>query len=386
MTGAPPLPDGTRPTRILLVASLASSLRNFRGPLIKEMRTRGHEVHVAAPGVRQDAPTLAWLDAVGATAHDITLARTGISPTADLKSLWQLYRLMRQIRPTLFLGYTIKPVIWGLVAARLAQVPRRVALVTGLGYALSEKTGGKHALIKAVARWLYALALRQAHLVFFQNPDDPADMARLGMLPAKVPVTIVNGSGVDLGHFPRVAQPEFPLQFLLIARLLGQKGVREFATAAAMLAPRWPGTGFHLVGGLDSNPDGIERAEIEQWVRSGHILWHGELADVRPALAAAHIVVLPSYREGTPRTLLEAMATGRAILTTDAPGCRETVADERNGFLVPTRDATALARAMERFLTDPDLAARMGTVSYAMAVEKYDVHKINAAMLAAMDL
>lgn len=386
MTSVSPILERNRPIKILIVAGLASSLRNFRGTLIKEMISRGYEVDVAASGVRQDPATLEWLNAVGATAHDIDLARSGTSPTTDLRSLLQLYRLMRKIRPNLFLGYTIKPVIWGLLAARLARVPRRVALITGLGYAFTGQAGGKRAIITALARGLYALALRQAHLVFFQNPDDPADMARQRILPVTVPFTIVNGSGVDRKHFPRVEQPEGPVQFLLIARLLGEKGIREYAQAAATLAPRWPGTGFHLVGGFDPNPDGIDRGEVEGWVRSGHILWHGELTDVRPALAAAHVVVLPSYREGTPRSLLEAMATGRAIITADAPGCRETVADGQNGFLIPTRDAPALARAMERFLTDPQLTARMGEVSYSMAVEKYDVHKVNAAMLAAMGL
>lgn len=372
--------------RTFIFASFSTSLRNFRGPLIQAMVDRGHQVHVAAPGLHADTTTRDWLVAHGVTCHDAPFARTGLNPLHDLRALVALTRLMRRTRPDLFLGYTIKPVIWGLFAAHFARVPRRVALITGLGYAFTGQAGGKRAIIQRLARALYTQALRRAHLIFFQNPDDPAEMARLGILPAHVPVEIVNGSGVDLAHFPRADLPAGPVQFLLIARLLGDKGIREYAQAAAALAPHWPGVSFHLVGGLDSNPDGIASTEVEDWVRAGHVIWHGALDDVRPALAAAHVYVLPSYREGTPRTVLEAMATGRAIITTDAPGCRETVTDGHNGFLIPVRDTDALTHAMELFLADPELALRMGAASHSVAMEKYDVHKVNAAMIRAMEL
>ena len=371
---------------VLIVASYSVSLRNFRGPLIEALIARGHKVHACAPSLLKDKSTRHWLEERGVTCHDAPVDRTGLNPFSDLRTLLQLKRLMRCVRPDVCLCYTIKPVIWGLLAARLARVPRRVALVTGLGYAFTGQARGKRALIQHLARRLYARALRQAHLIFFQNPDDPAVMARHGILPVDVPVEIVNGSGVDLAQFPCTELPQGPPQFLLIARLLGDKGIREYAQAAATLAPHWPGVGFHLVGGLDPNPDGISRVEVEGWVSAGHVIWHGELADVRPALATAHVYVLPSYREGTPRTVLEAMATGRAIITTDTPGCRETVLDGYNGFLVPPRDVGALTRAMERFLKEPGLALRLGIVSRSLAMEKYDVHKVNAAMIHAMEL
>ncbi len=372
--------------RILIVGSQSFGLRNFRGALIEAMLSRGHEVVAAAPALRADGPTRHWLEERGVACWDIPLSRTGLGPCADMLTLFALYRLMRRVRPGLSLCYTVKPVIWGGLAAWCARVPRRVALITGLGYAFTGEMRGRRARIRWLVQRLYAIALRRATLVFFQNPDDPADFCRWGLLPPDVPVEVVNGSGVDIAAFAPAPLPEGPLRFLLIARLLGDKGIREYVAAAARLRARWPDTEFHLVGPLDTNPDAIARNEVERWHASGDVIWHGRLDDVRPAIAAAHVYVLPSYREGTPRTVLEAMAMGRPIITTDAPGCRETVQEGVNGFLVPARDGEALAAAMERFLGHPDLVARMGLAARRLAEERYDVRKINAAMLSAMDV
>ena len=180
--------------------------------------------------------------------------------------------------------------------------------------------------------------------------------------------------------------PDGPTRFLLIARLLGDKGIKEYVAAARMLRAERPDIEFHLIGGLDPNPDGISETEVQRWHDAGDIVWHGALNDVRPSIAAAHVYVLPSYREGTPRTVLEAMSMGRAIVTTDAPGCRETVQDGENGFLVPTQDVASLADAMRRFLNTPELMTTMGASARKVAVEKYDVRKVNDAMILAMKL
>jgi glycosyltransferase involved in cell wall biosynthesis len=222
------------------------------------------------------------------------------------------------------------------------------------------------------------------HRVFFQNPDDLALFRELGLIAPDTPVTIVNGSGVDLAHYPARPIPDGPLRFLMIARLLGDKGVREYAAAAAAVRRQYPDVTFHLVGGLDPNPDAIDAAEVEGWTERDDIVWHGPQADVRPFLADAHIFVLPSYREGTPRTVLEAMATGRPIITTDAPGCRETVTDGDNGFLVPPHSADALTQAMVRFLAQPSLIADMAARSQQIVREKYAADKVTATMLDAM--
>lgn len=372
--------------RILVVGPQASGLRNFRGALIEALLSRGHEVVAAAPGLRADGSTREWFEERGVAWQDIPLTRTGLRPDADLRTLFALYRLMRRVRPDVSLCYTVKPVVWGGIAAWWARVPRRVALITGLGYAFTGEARGRRAWIRSLVHRLYAVALRRATLVFFQNPDDRADFTRRGLLPSDLAAVVVDGSGVDVSAFAPAPLPEGPLRFLLIAWLLGDKGIREYVAAAARLRARWPDAEFHLVGPLDPNPDAIAREEVESWHASGNVIWHGPLADVRPAIAAAHVYVLPSYREGTPRTVLEAMAMGRPIISTDAPGCRETVQEGRNGYLVPVRDADALAAAMERFLDRPDLVAGMGQAARRLAEERYDVRKVNTAMLSAMGL
>lgn len=372
--------------RILVLGSLASSLKNFRGALIETLINRGYEVHTAAPDLPADKDTCDWLQQKGAVTHDVSLSRTGLNPVADIRFLGQFFRLARGVKPQVFLGYTAKPVIWGVLAAWLARVPRRVALVTGLGYAFTGEVHGRRAVIQHIARSLYALALRRATLVLFQNEDDWRDFQRLGILSGKVPSRIVNGSGVDTRHFADTPLPDGPPVFLLIARLLGDKGIREYVEAARHLRIDWPEAQFHLVGGVDSNPDGITEEEVIGWHENGWVTWFGEMRDVRPAIAASHVYVLPSYREGTPRTVLEAMSMGRPIITTDAPGCRQTVEDGINGVLVPVAHANALQTAMEGFLKDPTLIETMSQQSRRIAEEKYNVHKVNASILAAIGL
>ncbi|MEM8791299.1 MAG: glycosyltransferase family 4 protein [Pseudomonadota bacterium] len=372
--------------RVLLLASFADSLINFRGPLIEELTAAGHEVHVCAPGLTANAALAKQLRAFGAVMHEIPLSRTGTSPLADLRSLWRLFQLMRKIKPDLVLAYTIKPVVYGMIAGWLAGVERRFAMITGLGYAFIGESNGKRGRTQLLARALYRLALARASGVFFQNPDDRELFERMGLIGETVPVTLINGSGVDLNRFEEQALPALPIRFLMIARLLGDKGVREYAAAARIVRSSHPKAEFHLVGGEDSNPDAIPLGEIEGWQKDGILIWHGEVADVRPSLAEAHVYVLPSYREGTPRTVLEAMATGRPVITTDAPGCRETIVNGESGYLVPVRKSDPLASTMMRFVTDPKLVGRMGRAARERAVEKYDVRLVNRQIRDAMGL
>jgi len=316
--------------------------------------------------------------------HSVPIARAGLNPFGDIKALIALIRLMRTIRPDVVLGYTIKPVVWGTLAAWVARVPTRYAMITGLGYAFTGEATRKRAMVQRVARLLYRVALSRAHRIFFQNPDDLDLFRELGLIPERMPVTIVNGSGVDLALYPPQPLPGGPPRFLMIARLLGDKGVREYAAAAATVRRARPDATFHLVGGLDPNPDAILQSEVDAWVRNGDIIWHGAQTDVRPFLTDAHVFVLPSYREGTPRTVLEAMATARPIITTDAPGCRETVIDGENGLLVPPRSAAALAQAMLRLLAAPAMIRDMAARSLDIVREKYSAEKVTAAMLEAM--
>ncbi|MDX5300418.1 MAG: glycosyltransferase family 4 protein, partial [Gammaproteobacteria bacterium] len=290
-------------------------------------------------------------------------------------------RLMRRLRPTVTLPYTIKPVFYGTIAAWLAGVPHRYALVTGLGYAFTDRRGG---LLTVIIRTLYRFALGKAHRVFFQNPDDENLFRETGLLPVSVPSVVVNGSGVDAAAFAVATLPQGHPTFLMIGRLLGDKGVREYAEAARRIKARHPEVRFRLVGWIDTNPDAITQSELDAWVARGTLDFLGKLDDVRPAIADSTVYVLPSYREGIPRTVLEAMAMGRPIITTDAPGCRETVIDGDNGFLVPVKSIDALVEAMLNFIEDPGLAPRMGRRSREIAEEKYDVHKVNAVLLREM--
>lgn len=372
--------------RILIFASYAPSLQNFRGALIKELVRRGYEVHAVAPNLIGDNRTQDWLEKRGVVCQNVDLSRTGLNPIADIKTIKQLWSLMRSIRPDVFLGYTIKPVIWGLLVARMVSVPQRVALITGLGYAFTENASGLRGLVRNVARFLYNLALKYATLVFFQNPDDRDDFDKLGLLPNGVPIKLTAGSGVDTEHFAQQPFPPPPMRFLLIARLLGDKGIREFVAAAHLLQLKWPDAEFHIAGGTDLSPNGISEEEVLEWNERPNVTWHGHLSDVRSAISQSHVYVLPSYREGTPRTVLEAMSIGRPIITTDAPGCRQTVVTGENGFLVPVKDVKALADAMERFLKNPQLLEKMGQSSRNMSKRVFDVHRVNASILSDMEL
>lgn len=373
--------------KFLLVAGFPDSLVRFRGPLLDALRAAGLEVHAAAPGLRASSVS-AQLKKKGIFLHDLPLQRAGMNPLRDMRAWLHLCRLMRRIRPDWMLAYTVKPVIYGLWAARLARVKHRFALITGLGYAFTgskNETSRQRRLLRMLVERMYRTAFSGAHKVFFQNPDDEALFRARGILPSGIPSRVVHGSGVSLDEFPEMPVPDTP-HFLMIARLLGDKGVREYARAAGIVRQRFPHVRFSLAGWIDSNPDAVSARELEEWTQAGILEHLGYLEDVRPSLARCSAYVLPSYREGTPRTVLEAMATGRAIITTDAPGCRETVIPGENGFLVPVKSAEALADAMVRLVEDPELARRMGRRSRQIAEEKYDVRKVNAVLLQEMGI
>lgn len=372
--------------RFLLIASFPESIINFRSLLIKALLAAGLEVHVVCPGLKGGNKVRQKLEDMGVIAHDVMLERTRMNPISDIRTMFQLWKLMIVIKPNFTLSYTVKPVIYGGVAAWLSKVPKRYSLITGLGYTFqAEGSGGAGGFLKLLVRHLYKFSLRRSHLVFFQNPDDERAFRTLNLLNEKIASQVVNGSGVDTSFFSVAVLPGVPC-FLLIARLLRDKGVREYYEAARIVKARHPEVAFKLAGWIDDNPNAVKEEELNRWVASGIIDYVGKLDDVRPAIESCSVYVLPSYREGTPRTVLEAMAMGRAIITTDAPGCRETVIEGENGFLVPVQSVDELVTAMEKFIADPDLVARMGWKSREMAVKKYDVHKVNDVMLKEMEI
>lgn len=375
--------------KFLILASLSASLTGFRKPLIQALVDNGLEVHAAAPELLANRKVVNELSAMGVTCHDAALSRTGMNPIADVKAMFALRRLMKEIKPDYFMGYTIKPVIYGNLAARLAGVPHRFALITGLGYAfVDDDQSFKRKAVNQIVVRLYAAALKRCQVVFFQNYDDEALFRQLGILGKNSTSLVVNGSGVPVSEyaFEPAAQYEAPV-FFLMARLIAAKGVRVYAEAAKQIKQTHPKARFVIAGSLDTNPDAISEQELNFWIENDIIDYRGRLSDVKPVLKECSVYVLPSYyREGVPRSILEALSVGRAVITTDSVGCRETVVDGDNGFLVPVKDTAALANAMLKFIEQPELIATMGKRSREVAEQKYDVEIVNKQMLEGMGL
>lgn len=366
--------------RIAFITSQAFSLANFRGPLIKALVSRGIEVFTLAPDF--DDKTRELVRSLGATPMDCSLSRTGVNPFRDGLDIIKLAVQLRRLQPDVTLGYFIKPVIFGTLAGWLAGVPRRLAMIEGLGYVftpLSRIIPIHRKILRALVSSLYRFALKRASKVIFLNGDDIAEFVGAGLVPAGKVIEL-GGIGVDLTDWPLTKAVTKPVSFLLAARLLKEKGIVEYAEAARLVRARYPGVRFVLLGGLDPNPGGLGLSEVQAWVTEGLLEWPGHVA-VRPWLVQTSVYVLPSYREGVPRSTQEAMAMGRPVITTNAPGCRETVDDGVNGFLVPVRNVLDLAAAMMRFVEHPSLIEAMGLESRRLAEERFDVNKVNARLL-----
>ena len=369
--------------KIIVLASYPQSLMDFRGHLLRSLIIKGYSVIACAPG--HNYHVINKLNSMGVSYRELYMIRQGFNPIDDLHTLFSLIRIIKIEKPTMILAYTIKPVVYGMLAAKLLRVPNCFALITGTGYSFTGKTEGTRGLLRKLLKKMYKLALRNTKSIFFQNPDDQKLFGTLKIINPSQRNIIVNGSGIDLNHFSVVPLPE-NISFLMIARLLGDKGVREYIHVAKRIKKRYPNIIFCLVGWIDESPDAVDQKELDEWINVGAINFLGKVGDVRPAIKNCSVYVLPSYREGTPRSVLEAMAMGRPIITSDAPGCRETVINNKNGFLVPVKSVDALEEAMLDFIKEPDLCVSMGRQSRKIAEEKYDVHKVNAVMLKEMGI
>lgn len=370
--------------RIAIISSQAFSLVNFRGPLIRELTTQGIGVVALAPDYTPELRS--QVQALGAEAVDYSLDRTGTNPIRDAVDTLRLARILRRIRPPVTLSYFAKPVVFGTIAAWLACVPLRIAMIEGLGYAfMRDETARSIAreMLRSIVSGLYRFALGRAARVILLNKDDIRDLCDAGVLKASKAI-LIPGIGVDLDAFRPAPVVAEPLTFMLVARLLREKGVYDFVEAARTIRSLRPDVRFVLVGGKDANPGSVSDEQLTAWQAEGVVEWTGPVPDVRPYLGSASVFVLPSYREGVPRSTQEAMAMGRPVITTDAPGCRETVDEGVNGFLVPVRQPAVLAQAMQRFIAEPSLIATMGAASRQLAEERFDVRRINRLMLAAL--
>ncbi|HSS01798.1 MAG TPA: glycosyltransferase family 4 protein [Kofleriaceae bacterium] len=359
---------------------------NMRRELLQAVAARGHRVTVVSPEPARIMQ--AALAELGGTYREWPVKRTGIDPADDLRSANHLRSVLREEQPDVVLAYQIKAVLIAPLAARLARVGRVVTLVNGLGAVFDDHGFGRTWKAK-VARFAYGLSLRNVDEIVFQNADDPELLRSSGLLSARAHWRVVSGTGVDLTKL-RLAPPHLdPPTFTLISRLLVSKGIRELVAAARIVRARFPEARFRLVGQLEAegHPGAVARAELDGWIAEGLIDYAGFSDDIAGVLAATTVFVLPSYyREGVPRTNLEALAVGRPIVTTDWVGCRETVEEGVNGFLVAPKDPAALADRMQRYLRDPSLVARHGRASRELAERRFDIRTVNASMLDALRL
>lgn len=373
--------------RLALISSQAYSVTNFRGPLIRDWIARGLHVFALAPDY--DAASRRAVAALGAEPVAFSLERAAMRPWRDARDVLALARILRRLRPDFAFSYFIKPVIYGTLAARLAGVPNRYAMVEGAGYVYSDGAAAPswhRRLLRAAVTGMYRVGLSCAAGVFFLNRDD-VDLFVGRRMVAPDRVCLLGGIGVDLAWFGGSAPVLAPPTFILAARLLGEKGVREYVEAARRIRAVHPSARFLLLGATDLNPGSVAESELRAWHAEGVVEWLGHVDDVRPFLAQASVFVLPSYyREGVPRSIQEAMAMGRPIITTDMPGCRDTVAHGVNGWLIPVRDPAALAAAMSTFIEEPALISRMGAESRRLAEANYDVRRVNARIIEAMGL
>ncbi|WP_072341278.1 glycosyltransferase family 4 protein [Devosia enhydra] len=366
--------------RVIISANTSWNLVNFRSSLIRVLIARGYEVIAVAPRDKySDA-----LVALGCRYISVEMDNKGTNPVRDLALTAQYLRIMRRERPDLYLGWTIKPNIYGSLSAR-AVGAASINNISGLGTAFLH--GG---MIQALVKALYKIGLIKSERILFQNDEDRSIFVADEIVEAGRSITIP-GSGINLDHYEPQSLGARSGQggpvFLLIARMLRDKGVEEFVEAARQVRAVMPAARFQLLGFLDvENRTAIARSTVEQWVAEGVVEYLGVTDDVRPFIAASDCVVLPSYREGTPRTLLEAMAMGRPLVATDVPGCRETVDDGVNGWLCRVKDAADLAEKMLRMArASPESRAEMGRQSRLKAEREFDERIVIDAYLKAID-
>jgi glycosyltransferase involved in cell wall biosynthesis len=387
--------------KVLVLTADANTLIYHRGDLIRALAAHGCEVVTSAAEDYEHVQK--FVRGLGGRHVPVRMVRSRVNLLKDWVTWMDMFHLFRRERPDALFAYTIKSVVYGCVVARLAGVPKVYALLPGLGFTFVKPETLKQAVVQWISRLLHRFSLRRADVIFMQNRDDLRLFTEMRMLPEGVPVHVTAGSGVNLDEYPHVP-PEGGeglsagrVRFVLVSRLLISKGVRVFAEAARRIKARWPQAEFHLVGPFDPNPNRVGEAEVDEWVKEGTLVHHGMVRDVAALLKTMHVFCLPTwYREGVPHATLEALSTGRAVITTDSVGARECVASPHveagvlkrgsNGFLCPPRDADAVAEAMRFFIENPEQVVAMGLASRRLAEQIFDVRLVNRIILEAMNL
>lgn len=367
--------------KIAIISNSAFSVVNFRKKLIEDIIDRGWQVYVLAPDFIDKYR--GTLQGIGAVPVDIKMSRTGINPFSDILSLFDLINTLKQISPDITFSYGIKPVIYGLIASKRVGIPNRFAMIAGLGllYVDGEYASLRRKVLKKLADFMYRFSLKYANKVFFQNFGD-IDLFVKKNIVSNDKVTKINGSGVDLDEYELSISENSRITFILISRLIKEKGIYEYVEAAKKIKCKYPTVKFIMLGDRDLNPNSVEKSDLKQWIEEGLIEWPGHVDDVRPWLRKASVFVLPTYyREGIPKSILEAMAMGKPIITTDIPGCREAVKNKENGFLVEPKDVNSLVDAMESYIAEPCKINIMGKKSRKKAEDYFDVSEVNKKII-----
>lgn len=373
--------------KIVLIGTTGSSFYGFRADIIRELVTNNHIVYAFTSEYSQEC--LEKIRALGAKPVTYQLSRGGLNPFADIRSFLQLKSLLKRLKPDLVFSYFAKPVIYGSMAAKAAKVPRIIGMLEGLGYTFTEQPEGlttKTKIVRSIQVLLYKIAFPCLDKMIFLNPDDQFDLMEVYGL--KTPeVHVLGGIGLCMADYPYIKAKSSPVKFLFIGRLLKEKGVFELIQAIRIVKQKYPQAHFTILGAIDhQNMGALKQEELDQLLEEELFEYPGYVASVNKWITNASVFVLPSYREGVPRSTQEAMAIGRPVITTDVPGCRETVVDGLNGFLVPKWNAEALAEKMCYFIENPQQVNIMGLESYKIAQEKFDAEKVNSKLIEIMGL
>lgn len=372
---------------IVLLGTVASSFLGFRKDLIMSLKKNGHIVYAFISQYR-DESELKRVESLGVIPIIYHLNRGGLNPLADIKQTYILANKIKHIDPDIVFSFFAKPVIFGTLAARIAKVPRIIGMLEGLGYPFTDQPEGlakKTKLIKVIQVFLYKLSLPKLDKILFLNPDDPKDLIDRYNINVKEMV-VLGPIGLNLESYPysAIQERDFSqgLNFLFIGRLLKEKGIHDFVAAATIVKAKYPQTSFTVLGAIDNaNMGALKQNDLDQLIATGVIDYPGYVSNVKDWIAKSDVFVLPSYREGIPRSTQEAMAIGRAVITTDVPGCRETVQHGVNGFIVDKWNPQALAEKMIFFIENPKYLSSMGLEGYQLARKKFDANKVNQSLI-----
>ncbi len=369
--------------KVVLLGTTASCVLGFRKDLILDLVQRGIKVYAFAIDYDQDTELL--VESLGAIPVGYTFNRTGLNPFSDLLNTVKLMLKFKEIDPDIVFSYFSKPVVFGTLAAKFAGVKRRIGMLEGLGFVFTDQSGGnslKITVLRRVQLILYRIAFPLLDVMIFLNPDDPIDLISKNNLKVKS-TRVLGGIGLKLSDYPYSVPPVDPVRFLFVARLLAEKGIFDFLAAAKIVKNLYPNAEFVVLGGLDSgNPGSLSAKDLNEYKSSGLIIHPGHVDNVVDWISGSSVFVLPSYyREGVPRSTQEAMAVGRAVITTDVPGCRDTVNDGENGFLIKRWDPEMLAEKMIFFINNPLQIIRMGEKSHEVAQVQYDALKVNEKLV-----